>query len=540
MMHHPNRVPARPALRLLLIIVCCVAGYCCCDETDAMVYRPSQGRFKDGFLFRHDGQFYLFSMCSLSGTDDFRHVWLAKSADGVHWSDVGPVIKDAPFNIWAMSVHQVGDKFILNHGSFSRPGVQNVIRFWESSDLVQWKYLGPASDLYPDTRWFHPDSRLDCMSVVPVQENNRTHYYGYATGPGGFLESTDGLRWTGLPQPQVEWDTVKPPPTPADEGGFEVGGCHAMRDKYYLVGGWFNYQGSTGYGVYTLIGDTPRGPFRADAPAYRLCGNSGRWVALWARFCPTESEVLVNGYMYDGYTYETGNTWLPPIKKAQVDANGHLRLAYWDGNEALKGQPVAVNFTSCKQAFPDPADPACKVSATEHQVRIEAQPERNSIMRVAPPTTIALCDAPLDFENGVVIEGTLQATCHDRRLVASSIGFFLEEEPRVGTAIRLHSYGKTEIGRLTLGQGATFECEDEIGPGCAAPAGITPHEDHTFRLLVRKNMFELYLDDMYVQTFNTTHQPDVPGRTPQRLGLIAENGIGQFDNLRIWAMNLAP
>ena len=241
----------------------------------AMVYRPSVGRFKDTLVLWHQGQFYLFSMYTPDVEANFRNVWLATSSDGVHWEHVGPVIEDAPFNIWAMSVHRVGDRFIMNHGSFSDPGVQNVIRFWESTDLVHWTFMGHEADLFPDARWYHPKSRLDCMSVVPVAEDSgRTKYFGFATGPGGFLESEDGIRWSGMPQPQVDWCSVPPPPTPPDEGGFEVGGCHAIDGKYYLVGGWFNYMGGTGYGVYTLIAGSPRGPFRADAAAYRLCGNS--------------------------------------------------------------------------------------------------------------------------------------------------------------------------------------------------------------------------------------------------------------------------
>jgi hypothetical protein len=244
--------------------------------------------------------------------------------------------------------------------------------------------------------------------------------------------------------------------------------------------------------------------------------------------------------MYDGYTYETGNTWLPPLKKALVDANGHLRLAYWAGNESLKGSLLDGSGGTCTKLFPSSPDTACGVTVADRQIKLDAQPERNSILRVAVPTTVAIWDVPLDFERGVVIEGSLQATCHDRRLVAPSVGFFLEEEPNEGTAILLHSHGKTETGRLTLGSEATFLCEDEIGPGCAAPAGIAPHGTHTFRLLVRRNMFELYLDDRFVQTFNTTHQPDRPGRTPRRLGFVTENGIGVFDNVRAWSMNLEP
>lgn len=507
-------------------------------DAAAMIYRPSEGRFKDGFILWHEGRFYLFSMYTLGGDDGFRNVWLATSPNGVHWQDVGPVIKDAPFNIWAMSVHRAAGKFIMNHGSFTRPGVQNVIRFWESDDLIHWRFMGHEADLLPDSRWYHPDSRLDCMSVVPVERNGQKKYYGFATGPGGFLESDDGIHWQGRPQPQVHWDTATPPPTPADEGGFEVGGCQEMDGMYYLVGGWFNYMGSTGYGVYTLRGDDPEGPFRADVAAYRLCGNSSRWVALWARFCPTPDDVLINGYMYSGFTYETGETWLPPLKRAVVDSGGHLKLGYWKGNEALKASSIDVDLANCRQLYPPQASDAAPYRVVDGRLDLEAQPERNSILRTDIPSTIAILDTPLDFQRGVIIEGSLQATCRDRRLVASSIGFYLEEEPGQGTAILLHSYGRTEIGKMNISDRVDFQVEDVIGPGCAAPAGIMPHTDHSFRLLIRRNMFEFYLDDLLVQTFNTTHEPGGIGRIPVRIGFIVENGLGVFQDVKAWSMSL--
>ncbi len=524
--------------RCLSVIVAAMIVIGVSGDAVAMLYRPSEGRFKDGFILWHEGRFYLFSMFTLGDEAGFRNVWLATSSDGVHWEHVGPVIKDAPFNIWAMSVHRVGDRFIMNHGSFTRPGVQNVIRFWESPDLVHWTFRGMEADLSPDPRWYHPDSRLDCMSVVPVDEDGQRRYYGYATGPGGFLVSEDGLRWEGLPQPQVDWDTVPPPPTPPDEGGFEVGGCQAIDGRYYLVGGWFNYMGATGYGVYTLMADHPRGPFRADAAAYRLCGNSHRWVALWARFCPTLDETLVNGYMYSGYTYETGETWLPPLKRAVVDGGGHLRLAYWNGNEALKGESLPVDLGTCQCVYPRAAGSNDLCVGTAERVQLQAQPERNSILRIDVPTTIAVLDQPLDFQQGVVVEGTLQATCRDRRLVAPSVGLYLEEKSGEGTALLLHSFGRTEIGRLTLSDRPELQVEDEIGPHCAAPAGLTPHVNHAFRLLARRNMFELYLDDQLVQTFNTTHVPGGIGLTPVRLGFIAQNGEAIVESLKVWSMNL--
>jgi hypothetical protein len=218
------RLVVRASTVLLLLSILGSVG-------EAMIYRPSVGRFKDGFVLWHNDQFYLFSMYKTGGDDDnFRNVWLATSRDGVHWADVGPVIQDAPFNIWAMAVHRVGDRFIMNHGSFTQPGVQNVIRFWESTDLLHWTYTGSDRDLLPDTRWYPAGSRLDCMSVVPVAVDGSTRYYGFATGPGGFLESDDGIHWSGKPRPAIDWGVFPPPPTLADEGALEIGGCQRIGD----------------------------------------------------------------------------------------------------------------------------------------------------------------------------------------------------------------------------------------------------------------------------------------------------------------------
>jgi hypothetical protein len=51
-------------------------------------------------------------------------------------------------------------------------------------------------------------------------------------------------------------------------------------------------------------------------------------------------------------------------------------------------------------------------------------------------------------------------------------------------------------------------------------------------------MFEIYLDDMLVQTFNTTHDPGGIGATPRRLGFIVQNGHGFLENVKAWSMAL--
>jgi len=503
-----------------------------------MLYKPSRGRFKDNCVFWHNNRYYLFSMYSkeLGGSDQTcYHVWLATSCDGVHWKDIGPVIEDAPFLIYAMAVHQVEDRFILNHGSFTAPGKQNVIRFWESKDLETWTWMGEEFDLKPDARWYDPDSRLDCMNVIEKKEGDTTKYYGYATGVGGFLHSDDGIHWDGMPHPKIEWQGIPAPRTLKGDGYFEVGGCHEINGKYYWLGGWTNYQGYFGYGVYTFIGDTPTGPFRPDPIAYRLCGNSERWVSLWARYCRTDQELLISSYMYDGYTYERGATWMPLLKKAVVDKHEHLRLGYWSGNDAVKGKCIAISLENCIMEYPAKKD--AKIEVSGNQIKIEAIPEKYSFERTDLSTTIVFLNNNFDMGKGIVLEGSLQATCK-REWVSPDIGFCLEEKNQEGTAIMLETSGLTQIGRLNWKDRIAFECEDRIGFGCAAVAGITPHEFHTFRLFIRKNMFELYIDDMLIQTFNTTHKLESIGLTPQRIGFIVQNGRGIFKDIKAWQMNL--
>ena len=241
-----------------------------------MLYKPSQGIFKDNCVFFHEGRYYLFSMYSaLDGNHDdrngYNHVWQAVSDDGVHWRDAGPVIS-APFLVWAMGVWQAGNRFYLNHGSFSGAGTQNVLRFWESPDLRNWTYMGEDADLSPDPRWYDPESRFDCMDVISTEENGRTCYHGIASGPGGWLRSDDGVRWEGRPPSRFEFGSLQP----AGDYPFEIAGWLPIDGKIYVLGSRPVYAGNRGYCVYTLTGASVNGPFRPDAGAYRLSGHTGQ------------------------------------------------------------------------------------------------------------------------------------------------------------------------------------------------------------------------------------------------------------------------
>jgi len=186
-------------LILSLVVFASLAGILP-GTAHALLYCAPEGTTKDNCVIEHDGTFYLFTMYRRERQradiiDQWRHVWCATSTDGVHWKDVGPVIEDAPFSIWAMKVWKAGDRFIMDHGSFT-DGKQDVLKFWESPDLIHWTYLGPDYDVRrPDGK------RIDHMSVISQVENGKTIYYGYASASSRRMAKVNSRtsapgRWT--------------------------------------------------------------------------------------------------------------------------------------------------------------------------------------------------------------------------------------------------------------------------------------------------------------------------------------------------------
>jgi hypothetical protein len=485
-----------------------------------MLYQTPTGTLKDNCVIWHEGRYYLFTMYreeqELADADpsQWRHMWAAVSTDGVHWQDVGPVIQDAPFTLYAMRVWRVGSRFIMNHGSFTE-GRQDVLRFWESTDLRQWRYLGPEYDVR------RPDGgRLDHMDVIAVPNGDRTDWYGYAAG--GLLRSDDGVRWTW--HSDFEF---------SDNLGvrivLEPGGCERIGGRYYLLAGGF-FPDSFGYSVATFIGAAPAGPFHPDYPAFRLNGNGGRhFVALWAGYCRTPQGLLLTNYIVD----PSGRWfWHAPLKRAMVDAAGHLRSAYWEGNEALKARPMELTVDA-----PEVVKAAGPTHSGDGRIALEAAPRQAVWWQIpeAPLRSLVLLPGTLVSPTGWILEVQLQVRpTPGGDLVFPAAGLVLESGPGRGTAILFHTWGQTEIGRLDWDGGdVRFESRDRTGFGCASPAGIPAGKDCLVRILWRRGLFELYLDDLLVQTFPT-------GSLTGRIGLLVQDGHATFSALRAWAMDLSP
>ena len=179
-----NILWANPVWKCIVAIVVGIA--CCCfglaPGLGAAVYRPEKGAMWDPSVLWHNGTYHAFMMYSQDGTNglDAQHCLLATSADGVHWRTEGVVNQEreasAGNKFFKCFVRRCGDRFIMDHG-VARASGQDVLRFYESTDLRKWDYLlssstGPAlvrpaarpgplgSHVYPAQGGGRPGGRL--------------------------------------------------------------------------------------------------------------------------------------------------------------------------------------------------------------------------------------------------------------------------------------------------------------------------------------------------------------------------------------------
>lgn len=464
-----------------------------------MIYKPSKGKMKDGCMIFEGDTFYLFSMYHKDGSSRFNNVWLARSDDGVHFEDYGCVVEDFPDCIWAMKIYRGKDAFYMNSGSFTADQKQAVLKFWRSEDLLHWTYKPELDVVAPNQN--ETNARLDCMNVL----NYNGKYYGYATGQFGYLESEDGIRWVAYPS-RINYSPF--PPYNTALGGFEIADFIEMDERFYLLCGGFGHLGMDGYGVYLYESTSPDGIFTPCLPFYRLNGTSHRWVNMWERCFTRGSETLCHNYMYDGYTYEKGNVYLPPIKKMKKNEQS-LCLAWWDGNNVLYGDPYQ---------------------------KAELLTVENASSCVFANTDVGLAFSELlPIADGAIIECEL--TLEKNKFTEySSGGIYLAEEGNSGSAILFDTNGKCSIHHVK-----DFEIcavEDVIGFGSTAPYYVESGKTYNIRILSRNGMFEIYVNDLYLQTFNNAHTSGQLSSPIIGFGAVSQRRRTMLSNITVYQLKL--
>lgn len=510
-----------------------------------LIYQPATGSFWDPTVIYSAGKYYLYAMY---GGDS---IWLATSEDGVHWKDYGVVLKSEGFKnnrVRKPFIAKVGSKFILDHGAFTDQGTNNnLLRFYESSDLIHWKYL---YEVPIDTTSYRSNGRWDHMFMIPKDgQNPGAGSWGYMVadpidhGGFGMMDSPDGVHFTPIKAPEILADFRIPT--------LEIGGIKKFGQKYYLLGGNVNHYGFSGYGVYTYVADSPTGPFRPDLEAYRLTGTSGidgnYYVHILACFVKDSPEDLVSDpFTFRNSTATDGQgTWLLPMRKAIADPQGHLRLAYWPKNDLVKGKEIRLNAAENSVVFPpgqSAANPIVTVAGSDDHLLVHTDKNWRPFPWLEADKTrkaIAVLNQRFDLNAGLIIEGQINAQAlfqgyGDAR--KSYAGFFIEGVDRgSGTGILLEigepQWRESRIGHIQTDVSFRFESLDATGRGSATVTGLDNGKGHTFRLWLRSGQMELYIDDLLMQSFFYS-------KATGRIGFISQESKVTFSKLRFYSMNL--
>lgn len=443
----------------------------------------------DTWMTYHNGVFFLYYLITeVSPGEGFG---LATSTDGVTWFDHGWIVSASEQMVtylgtgavWQAIDFSVSGTFLCNYSEWrlDHDGreCQNIF-FAKSQDLRQWNKFGDTYMFRVDPRWYDPFGRWDCIYAIPRPQGG---YYGYwtATPKGtvgfGFGESNDGVHWEAHPAPMLEWEEAPLPPS------MELGAVELINGRYYAI------TGQSEMSMRTMVADAPQGPFRRAAKNYLLLGNPGPHKhTYFARFFRHEDELLVNHHAITRSRNTDGRPicYFAPLKRAHVDDEGTLWLAYWSGNERAKQMQLTLNW--------------------------ETQGTNGQLWN----------QNPLPVSEGIVIEGLLNLPTEetDRDMWP---GLWIGHAGQVvgqGAVIQVGPYGSTSFGLLDKKEGH-FVHEDLITR--AWPFGNPVR----FRLLLRDSVLEFYLDDILIQSFSL---PDV---ATGRLGLIG-HGIDPA-NISVWS-----
>jgi hypothetical protein len=260
----------------------------------------------------------------------------------------------------------------------------------------------------------------------------------------------------------------------------EVGGAARIDGKYYLM--FCTCQGE----MQVMAADRPEGPFSVQGKNVKLLFGQTHF----ARFTSGTDEPLVAHHIMAPSGLDTQpDCYLAPLKRVDVDQEGIVRLAYWEGNDRLKTREVEV------------IDPKQGANGNDRLVMFENR---------------------FDTDQGLVLEGDFSDFKRGRFLSLDQ-GLYIETDPvsKSGVGIMIKSFGITQIGTMK-GDATRFRMDSFINRQVSY--GKNPH----FRLLVRGSLFEFYINDLFVQSYA------MPDDATGRIGYIHNGNPQSVGRFRAW------
>jgi hypothetical protein len=444
-------------------------------DARAVTFKPRDVHQWDTWVFYHDQTYYLYYLIASQwqGWDGFG---VATSKDGVHWEEQGtPVLKRESVNwlgtgsTWKSPQFEKDRRFFVNFSEQPKGEAQRIY-FAESRDLIKWDRL--PIEFRQDPRWYEEKGRWDCIYPTPKTGGG---FYGYwtATPKGrvgfGFGESEDGVNWRALEPPVLDWGTQAVPKA------CELGAVEKIRGRYHAMVGAYPD------GMFSFVADQPQGPFVAAQKNFRLLSGD----CYFARFFPSPDGLLVTHHSISrARRGKQPIVYTAPLKRALVDAEGAMRLGWWQGNEVLKGAAQEVRLLQ--------------------QTRTDGK------------ETVYIT-AGVDVRSGTILEGTVNFN--------QGSGLVVESADGTMTAIGLLSATATEAGPIQR-DGKMFKTL----PGQSINRDLPEKPSSRWRLLLRHSLVELYLDDVLFNVLS------LPNAATGRIGFL--NNASGISDLKAWTMTL--
>ena len=311
-----------------------------------MIFRSSLVQAQwDTWCYSHNGTYYLYYLITEHSPGEGFGV--ATSTDGVHWADHGWALRASDSmvhflgtgSLWKAVDFAESERFICNYSEWrldpTGRRTQNILFAW-SEDLIHWTKFGDETLFPVDTRFYERYGRWDCIFAIPRTEGG---YWGTWTatpngresleGGIGLGYSEDGLHWQALPAPPVTPDTD-------ESGAFHCFGDRTGGQVHAMFGKWYT-------GMVAYRADRVQGHYREGKAGDPLLQKRHTY---FSRYFDTPEGILINHHSMDGRKIESGRviTYAAPFKRFTVDSEGIQRWTWWEGNEALKGEPVDTAY----------------------------------------------------------------------------------------------------------------------------------------------------------------------------------------------------
>ena len=260
------------------------------------------------------------------------------------------------------------------------------------------------------------------------------------------------------------------------------------------------------------------------ARAHSFIVLPGAHSCYFARFFwSAELELLATHQTYS----HAGRTYVAPFKRVHVDGEGTLRFVWWRANERLKGAEMPVQPDAQVDVQAD-AEPASKAPASSFvgtvNVSVGAVFEATV---TSPAQPLPRASPPLLSLPGFLFE--LQ-TSGSPRGMASGMPLGDETAAKAGALIAVVDAAARVTLAFLNASTPPFAPPVLIETWDRQLRGMSAAEPMRLRVLYRRDMLEMYVNDVLLPVYLMPPSTGRVGLVPEAAGLVS--------GLRRWAMDL--